>query len=167
MGVTTSYHVEATVNAWMVAAVNAATKPAWLPTIGVVLDWPIVPASMPCLSLNHLPVGMNDEWQGRIAGSAASDKGMRASALFEINAWVVSDNPNWMAQLRSLSDIVTAAALTAPTLPVMDYSVPDVPAATTYKVNLSDLRQAETGPDVNPAVQRRRWLLSYWWTFRG
>lgn len=162
---TSSFNVEASLNAWLIAEVATASKPGWLAVVTVVVNHEEVTASLPCLSVTHIPVSARDAYQGRIV--SATQVGRAMTALMEINAWVSRDDYGWQAQLRTMQRIVEQAATQDVGVLILDYeSNTASPAATGYRVLLDDLQILTAPPDPNPNIERRRMQITYRWTLR-
>jgi len=163
--VTSTFNVEATLNAWANTLITGASLPTWLPSVGVVFDMAEISASMPCYSLHHIPVSREDRYQGRVVG--AGQKGRAGVGLFEINAWVSRQSANWQAQLRSMERIIESAATSTASIVITDYETdPFTPVATSYRVLLQEFNILATAPDPNPDIERRRMQITYRWTLR-
>lgn len=173
MHVTNDFNVEASINAALAAALAAITPPAWL-TFGnsmVVLDWPEITESVPCFSIAHYPVTTSDKYQGR--GDGAGNSTARAQGQMDISAWVSRDQKYngqdiWMARLRFMGSMMLSVATKTPVILIKDYYTSQTaPALTGYKVNMNTPEFVQTADDPNPAIRRRRALISYWWDLRA
>lgn len=163
----TRFNVEATLNAHFTTAISAITRPAWLTTLpAFVYNWDEVTASIPCFAFAHIPAGMLNDLQGRTVGDG--QQGRKALGILEVSAFVTrTNNPSWSAQLRTMRDLVETASTSTRTVVISDYSTPGVPTATAYKINIEDVNETPTEPDVNPAIQRARILIRYSFYFRA
>jgi hypothetical protein len=166
---TSVYNVEATLNAWMRAGLTAVTRPSWLtPLPAIVTHVPEAAASLPAFSLTHIPVSMDVDWQGNVVGSTASSKGAANTQIMEVSAWVTRASKQWLAQIRTMQDMVMTVLVNAASVVVKDYAADqDNPADTAYLVRLRDARIAATAPDPNPDIERRRILVTYEWIYRS
>lgn len=165
MVVTSTFNVEATLTEWARGVIIAASLPTWLPSVTIAYDMQEVGASLPCFSLHHIPVSRDDAYQGRIVGTG--QKGRAGVGLFEVNAWVSRQSPNWTAQLRSMQSIIEVAATSTTGVVITDYATdPFNPVALGYRVLLQDFMILATAPDPNPDIERRRMHITYRWTMR-
>lgn len=187
-----TFNAEATLNAWMQAALEAVTLPSHLdPLPALVFTVPQTTAIMPCFSLIHIPVDAVSPWQGRRAGEG---KGLRTRGILDVSCWVSrSASANWLMQLRTMRDMVLSAvagdvvviiddyagfppntvapAITADALLGVqitgdDGTWSDDVAATTYKINIDGAALTPTEADTNPDVERLRVLIDYSFVFR-
>lgn len=188
-----SFNVEATLNAWMQAALEAFTVPAYLdPLPARVFTAPQTVAVMPCFSLIHIPIDATSPWQGRRAGEG---KGLRARGILDVSCWVSrSASSDWLMQLRTMRDFVLTAVASDTVVVIADYAVlprntvapaitvlallgtqiagddgtwSDTPATTSYKINIDECALTPTEADKNPDVERARVLIDYSYVFRS
>ncbi len=162
----TSFNIEATLNAWLASGLSAFTLPAWLPTLPTIIyDWSQITLNLPCFALQHIPVSNTDLWQGRVVGN--NEKGQQASAILEVSCFVSKSNTSWVAQLRTMTDLVKSHATSTPQVTVLDYAANlAAPAATTYGIKIRDIADVPLDQDPNPGVARRRLLLDYTYVYR-
>lgn len=162
------YNAEASLNAWLTAQLQAVTRPSWLATMPpVVRHVPEVTASLPAFSITHLPVSFDPEWQGSIASSSGG-KGALNTQIMEVDAWVKRADVNWLAQLRTMQDMVMTALVNTSSVVIQDYEDSQTaPADTAYLVRLRDARVVATAPDPNPDIERRRILVTVEWIYRS
>jgi hypothetical protein len=163
------YNIEATLNAWLRAALATYTRPA---DIGldtappVITDVPDRTAAFPSWSIHHIGASTRDVLQGRVTDGVKS--GVWASGLMEANCWVTRGHTSWMAQLRWMHSAVLDVVAGTSGVVVKDYaSDPYNPADTAYRVIVGDAQTTATGPDPNPDVERRRVLVGYRWVLRS
>jgi hypothetical protein len=172
---TVAYNVRASLNAHFIEQLALFDRPAWLqpshwPGSMVVLNWPEIAANIPCFSINHLPGFNTDTYQGRNAG--IGEKAIPEVAICEINAWVSRDQrwnnqDVWQPRLGFMEGMVKQAHLAAPAVVIKDYlGVPNAPLPTNFRVMLEDLATPSVSPDINPAVERVRMLITYRWNMR-
>lgn len=161
-----AFNAEASLNAWMLAALQAYVLPTWLPTMpAFVFDAPAVSANLPCFSLIHIPVDVEQRYQGRQVG--AGKLGGRATGMFDVSCWVSrSLSPYWAAQLRTMRAMVISTAQSQG-IQLFDYAVPAAPVGTIYKVNIDGLKEVPTQADSNPDVMRARVLVDYSYVARS
>lgn len=188
-----TYNVEASINAWMQAALQAFSLPVWMsPLPAVVFDAPQVSASIPCFALTHIPVGVANPFQGRWAGTS---RGGKASGILDVSCYVSrSKSRDWVRQLRTMRDMVLSTAEASPVVVIADYAAlprntvapaiattalttvalsgddgtwSNTPASTEYKANINDVTIAVTQADPNPDVERVRVLVDYSYIIRA
>ncbi len=164
---TSVYNVEATMNSRTRAALTDITRPSWLsdmPTI--VSDAPEKTAIMPAFSFHHIPVGDYDQWQGRGVGDGKA--GLNSHAIFEVSCWVTRDTKDWVAQLRTMKDMVRTVFTKNIDYVIQDYATSQSsPADTAFLIRLKGSRVLATAADVNPDVERCRILIDYEWVYRS
>ncbi len=160
---TSYFNVEATLNDWLATELAAVTRPTWLATMpGLYYDGqPIAEPDVPCFSLFHLPVDAQlSALQGRYTTPTLG--------IVDISAWVTQNAPNYMAQLRTMRDMVTTVLARKTALVVKDFATSlSAPAPTAYKIDFETLTGSAPAPDTaNPALWRARMLLEYRWHYR-
>lgn len=171
MHVTNAFNVEPSVNAAFTTALNAITPPAFLTQPAIVFDWPEITESTPCFSIIHMPNTLSDKYQGR--GDGANTGVVAANGMMEISAWVSRDQKYnnqdvWMPRLRYMASMIESAYASLTTILIKDYtSTPASPTATGYKLNLNNLIFEQVAADPNPAIRRRRALVTYFWNLRA
>ncbi len=169
--VTNDFNVEASINAALTAALAAITPPAWLPAPVVVYDWPDIEANTPCFSIIHFANTMSDNYQGR--GDGAGNSTVRASGMMEISAWVSRDQKYsgqdiWVARLRQMETMIASVYAATAVVVIRDYYTSQTaPALTGYKVNIRNLEFVQVADDPNPAIRRRKALITYFWDLRA
>lgn len=163
----TRFHVEATLSQHFTTTISAITRPAWLTALpAFVYNWDEVAATIPCFAFAHIPAGMLNDLQGRTVGDG--QQGRKALGILEVSCFVTRNaNPSWNAQLRTMRDLVETAATSTRTVVVQDYSTPSSPSNTTFKIDILDVNETPTEPDINPAIQRSRILIAYSFTYRS
>lgn len=167
---TTHFNVEASINAALQTALNAISVPAFMTTPAVVFNWPEIAESTPCFSIAHFTDNQSDLYQGR--NDAAGVTTVRDSGMLEVSAWVSRDKPiygkDWAAQLSFMAGMISKAVNSQPVILIRDYVTSQTsPALTGYKVNIKIPEFVQTADDPNPAIRRRRALVSYWWDLRA
>ena len=163
---TNTVNIQYSLNAHMRTALAAITKPSWLASYTYATNNPEATASLPAISVNHIPVSMRDLWQGRAVGNGKT--GMKYSALMEVNCWVSRSSTNWNAQLRTLQDMVLTVLGNTKQVVILDFvGDQESPTATGYLVRTGDAEIVNTAPDPNPDIERRRILISYWLVYRS
>lgn len=171
MHVTNAYNVEASINQAFVTALNAITPPAFLSQPAIVFDWPDIAASTPCFSIVHLPNTLSDVYQGR--NDAAGNSTVAASGMMDISAWVSRDElyngqSIWMPRLRYMESMIASAYASLAVIAIKDYTVtPASPTSAAFRVAVRNLNFVQTAEDVNPAIERRRALITYKWDLRA
>jgi len=165
---TSTYNVETSLNAWLRTQLTAVTRPAWFPALpGIITDTPEKAPSLPAFSIFHIPVDSRGDWQGRIVSSAGG-KGLWNRGIMEVDAWVTRANKNWLAQLRTMEDMVMTVLANTTEVAISDYAAnQSSPSTTSYLVRLRDTRAVATAPDPNPDIERRRMLVTYEWVYRS
>lgn len=167
---TTNYNVEASINQAFATALGAITLPSFLSTPAIVYDWPDITGSTPCFSIVHMPSTLSDRYQGRTDGSNTGVTA--ASGMMEISAWVnreqkYNNQDVWMPRLRFMGSMIESAYAGLSVILIKDYtSTPASPSSTVYKVNMNNLNFVQVAADPNPAIERRRALITYFWNLR-
>lgn len=160
------FNAEASLNASFATFVNAVTLPAWLSRPAVVYDAPDIEPSVPCYSLFHIPVSSADPYQG--SRESASYRVSVETQMVEISAWASRADVNWMAQLRTMNDIVKTWRLQSRHIVLMDYATSQsAPSATSYRLELDEVIETGVEPNPNPGIERRRMMVTYKWTYRA
>jgi len=168
---TSTFNIEATLNAWLFSEIAAFSGqlPANVTLPSVFLVWtPITTAVTPCYSVVHIPVSVNASYQGNVTDGTL--KGAAAAGLMDVSAWVNHDTWNYGAQMRTMQDMVqTALVRNNGGIVVKDYAASvTAPANTSFLIRLrdcaADVPRADTD---NPAIWRGRMLLAYEWVYRA
>lgn len=175
--VTATPNIESSLNAHFAEHLGAIETPSYLAplrinsqTVRVVLDMPEVTLATPCFSFFHIGGGVSTVYQGSLETQDTTVG--RAYGQIDISAWVkrddlINNQRVWMAQLRYMQEMVNQVFLTWPNVPVKNYmNTPDYPLDTEYLVRLQNFSVVQTAPDPNPALERRRMLIAYWWHSR-
>jgi hypothetical protein len=162
---TNSYNVEASLNTWFQAQLATYVSPPTIPTTALTVLMPESGIAPPAFSMFHIPVLLQDKWQGRNAGDGLA--GMQAHALAQIDVWVTRANTNWMQQKRVMQSIVEDIWVRNPVVLVSSYATAATPSATVYKINMGNLEIVQTNPDANPDIERVRMLGNYEWVRRA
>ena len=168
---TNTYNVEASVNAAIASALAAISLPVYLSTPAIVYDWPEITESTPCFSFAHFTDNQSDIYQGR--GDGAGNITVRDVGLMEVSAWVSRDQRYnnqdvWSARLSTMAGMISKAVTSNAVILIRDYATSaTAPARTGYKVNLGVAEFVQTAHDANPAIERRRALVRYWWDLRA
>jgi hypothetical protein len=93
--------------------------------------------------------------------------------MLEISAWVSRDQKYnnldvWEARLSVMAGMITKAVIANPVILISDYYTSQTaPALTGYKVNLKIPEFVQNAQDPNPAIERRRALVGYFWDLRA
>jgi hypothetical protein len=161
------FNVEASLNAWLRTQLGTYTLPSWLSTLPTIQEtFPINTATMPCFSFWHMPVADQDVYLGRQID--ATTRGKRAVAMMEVSCWATQTNPNYLAQLRTMADLVRSITTAVDSVLVYDYSTPTAPVVTDRRIILMDTTDSTPQQDTdNPSIWRRRLLLDYVYTLRS
>lgn len=163
---TSVFNVEASLNKHMETELVAITKPSWLSSYTLYETWPEKSPSLPAFSINHINVGFDDVWEGR--GVGGSYKGLAGTQILEVNAWVTRKSRNWIAQLRTMVDMVMTVIGRTTEVVIKDYAADlSSPSNTTYLIRIDDVQVVETAPDPNPDIERKRILITYSWVYRS
>lgn len=164
-----SFNAESSLNAWMQTSLQAFSLPSWISTLPpIVTDYPQVSASIPCISIVHLPVDIDSQFQGKNIGG--SDKGGRATAIMDVSCWVSRSKApsSWYPILAILRDFVLSAAQSTITIGILDYQANlTAPPSTVYKINIDKTTVMEVVHDPNPDVERKRILIDYSYFYRA
>lgn len=164
-----SFNAEASLNAWIAAALQAFSLPLWVSTLPpIIYDFPEVSATIPCFSAIHIPVGADPAYQGRSVGG--TDKGERVTAIMEVSCWVSRTKAPtaWYPLLMFMRDAVLSAATAQRVVVISDYlSSLTAPPLTLYKITLDRALKVPVEHDPNPAVERERILIDYSYIYRA
>ena len=166
--VTSTYNVEASINAYFKSAFTAMSRPSFLPNLPYFAEnTPEVKANFPAFSFVHLPSGSMDVYQGRNA--EPNTKAMRDLGILDLSVWVIRTAVNWNAQLRFMQAMIETAYLDSRGgVIIRDYTTtPASPSASSYRATFNDLDVVIVSPDANPDIERRRCLVKYQWDVRS
>lgn len=155
---TSAPSVEGTLNVFFIAQLAAFTLPSDLTLNSTIVDWPDQEMPTPCFSIVHFPVLTRQQQYAN-----------RADHLIEIDAWIDRyQNVNWSYNLRFMAGMVNQVVNSNKTVVLTDY-VTDInnPTTTQYVVRLGDIDEKLTLPEKNNAIERRRFLIGYWWHLRS
>ena len=164
---TSTYNVEASINAYFKAAFTGMTRPSIITLPSYVENMPEVTANLPSFSFETLPTGSMDIYMGRIVD--VSTKGIRELGILDLSALVSRKSSNYMAQLRFMQGMITTAYIdSGGGVVIKDYtSTPGTPTATNFRVTFVDLNWVSVAVDPNPDILRRRGLVQYQWDMRS
>lgn len=171
MHATSVYNVEPSINVAFQTVLNAISLPAWLTQPAIVYDWPDITGSLPCFSVFHMTPSMSDTYQGR--KDSAGNSTVAASGMMEISAWVSRDQKYngqdvWVARLRFMESMIASVYASLPVVVIKDYETsPTSPTSAAFRVVMRDLTFVQTAEDVNPAIKRKRALITYNWNLRA
>lgn len=176
-----AYNAEASINYFLNVNLSA-NLPSWWSTwyTGTYLtgtgtlrslnfDYPEQPLTFPSFAVTHLG---SEPIPGQRAESDHADgtfTGIRMMGMCEVDCWEQSKgNFNWMRNLRQMRDMVFRLIETQPAraISMYDFTTPASPSALQAVVRIDKIQEATTPPDPNPAVKRKRILLTYSWTER-
>lgn len=164
-----TFNVQASINAWMMAHLATMPLPAWLQSAqpGVVTEAGDIAANLPTFALYHIPSMLaGADYQGGYVGDGMS--GGDAIGLMEVSAYASNNDPQATALLRIMRDWVAALCVAEKVVEVLDYfSDLYTPPASGYKIDIGDLTDVETQADPNPDILRARMLIAYSYTFRA
>lgn len=166
--VTSTYNVEASINAYFKAAFTAMSRPAFLPSLPYFAEnTPEVKANFPAFSFVHLPAGSMDLYMGRKAEPGT--KAMRDLGILDLSVWVIRSAASWNAQLRFMQAMIETAYLDSNGgVIIKDYTTtPSTPTTSSYRAVFNDLDVVIVSADANPDVERRRCLVKYQWDVRS
>lgn len=171
-----AYSVEGSINYFLKNNLLTNT-PSWLtPVVGnagqntLNFDFPEQPLVFPSFAVTH--IGAEEMPGMTFEGDRAdgSNKGIQRFGMSEINCWVTSkDNFTWMRDLRVMRDMVFRLFQTNRAIQLYDLTTPASPVALNSIVRLlagRGIREVVIGQDPNPALKRKRILLTYQWTER-
>jgi hypothetical protein len=167
---TSTWNVEASLNAYFKTAFTNFTRPAAFNLTALprfVENTPEVTANLPAFSFFHIPVGGMDIYQGRQAEAGTSV--LLMLGLLDISAWVSRSNTSWNAQLRGMHSMIESAYLDSKAgIRIKDYQTnPTNPQNVAYRIVLRDLDETAVSVDPNPDIERRRFLVKYQWHLRS
>lgn len=156
-------HLSALTADWFVAWRLAPAESAHLR-----FDWGDEPLNPPCFAVAHLETEADTPGLGYSRHAGAAGTGYPVAHLTEISCWhtrywsPTSPNPAWAAQLRQMADMVRRVFASAPQAPLLDLdSATAHPFVTAGLIRFRGIREVATPPDPNPALVRRRILLSW------
>lgn len=168
-----AYDVEGSIN-YLVKQNLLTNVPTWLtPQTGSVpprtinFDYPEQPLNFPSFGITHLgseplPAGV---FQGDKADGAY--RGTRRFGVCEVNCWVTSKgNANWMRDLRVMRDMVFLLFQQHRAIALYDLTTPSAPSALNAVTRVMELREVATEQDPNPALKRKRILMTHQWVER-
>lgn len=170
--VTNTFNVEGTLNSFFADRLALIDLPSFLPAMpSMVAYWPESELPTPCFSFVHIPVMTQQTVQGNAEMDGVNV--MQSNALMEIDAWVNRDNrvngqEVWIPCLQYMVSMVKKVVASNPTIVIKDYlSDSEAGSLTSYNIKLGNMDEKDTLPDTNPAIKRRRMLLTYWWLARN
>jgi hypothetical protein len=164
------YNVQGSLVAWLQAQINASPPPATGPLI-LVLDHPDQPVHLPGVSVHFL--GIEPDPQPVLGSQIGGGQvGLRRFGQMEIDGWASRQDANWRAQLLQMQDVITLAVRTqraaVSSLPVYDfYTNAAAPSVLPYRVFIGDVTSQHPPAVANPAVERTRIVIRFWWVERG
>lgn len=160
-------NVEATLVKWFTDEFANYELPVYLPSYTVVSNWPDIPASLPCFSFAHFPVGSTDRYQGRVETDETNV--VFCTAMFEVSAWVnrqqLYNNADiWQARLSFMHSMIMQTWQQTPRVPILDFiTAPGETLFTGYLISLDKPSTMQTAKEKNVAIERRRVLITYHW----
>lgn len=171
-----SYDVEGSINYFLKNNLLTNSPSFLTPQVGATpprtinYDFPEQPLNFPSFAITHIG---SEEMPGMTFQGDRADgtfKGIARFGMSEINCWVTSkDNANWMRDLRVMRDMVFLLVQKNRYVPLYDLSTPSSPVALNAIVRWMPgrgIREMVVGQDPNPALKRKRILLTYFWTER-
>lgn len=163
------YNVQSSLIAWLHAQISSSAPPATGP-LPLVIDHPDQPLRLPQVSISFLdldpdPVPVLGQ---QIGGGAV---GVRRFGAAELDCWAAHYDAHWRAQLLQMQDLITQIVLdlraAGGSIPVYDfYADPDAPPAVDARIFIGTIEQRRPPFDPNPAIERRRLVLHFWWMER-
>jgi len=167
-----SYNVEASLGEWFRVNVTANGSPSWMWTARTVYGWdeesPIMSGSAGfAFSVNFLGSNAVQQFQGRRVGADAV--GHTREGLMEINTWVSKQHAKnaYRQRLAQAGDMVHALLTSAHSVPITHvYGSQAQPTGIGAVARLMDYDEVGVGPDPNPDMLRRRFLVRYQWIQR-
>lgn len=165
------YNVQGTLAAWITEQINTYAPPLISP-ITILYYWPETELNPPCWSVHFLgTVPMADRYQGGYVGNG--EYGERKAGLMEVNCWVTrQDNQNWAAELAQMADAiyrgVFAFMAAGAGVVIKDfYTSASAPADTSNRLVIEGAEDRNPPTDPNPAIERRRIIISFNWVERA
>lgn len=137
--------------------------------------WPDQPLNFPSFSVTHHSTEPVTYSEGDRADG--NYKGIIRQGLMEINCWTseliydqngnpVGKNEKWRMQLNQMRDMAFLMFEQNRYIPLYDFTDPQNPVSLTAITRIMDIREADTGPDPNPATKRTRILVTHRWVER-
>ena len=155
------YNVAGSFNKFVKDNLNV-TVPAWKSgAFAIVYNYPDIPLAPPCFSVTHLG-GFESGWaQGGRVGEGL--QGQRLRRIAEVSAWVdAKDNYNWARDIMTMRDMVVKLFSNTREIPIYNvYGSTTNPTATGAILRVLGVEDADTEPDPNPNIKRRRLLVTY------
>lgn len=164
------YNIQSSLIAWLNTQINTTPPPATGP-LALVIDHPDQPVRLPELSITFLRVDPDPvPVLGQQIGGGLV--GVRRFGAAEIDCWVSRHEAHWRAQLLQMQDLITQIVLgqraAGSSIPVYDfYADPDAPPLVNARIFIGTVEQRRPPFDPNPAVERKRLVIHYWWVERA
>lgn len=159
------FNVESSLNFWLEAQLDLDryAPPSFFsgyPGAKLILTMPETPANVPAFSMHHLPIETMDRYQGRRTG--VNERGVWYEAFMDVSTWVSRKNANWLADKRWMNAILQDMVINTPAISVTDF-LTNYPMDDTvdYVIFIDRIDNRQTVPDVNPDIERDRFLIKY------
>lgn len=157
------FNVETSLNSWFITQVASFSPPSPFGSFAstrVRTDMPETPLNTPCYTVHHLPISMKDAYMGRIGYDSTS--AMDYSAFMDISVWVSRSNLNWLFQQRWMGHKLTDLVISTKQVQISDY-LTDVnnPTSTQERILLGTVEARQVLEDMNPDIERARYLIRY------
>jgi hypothetical protein len=157
------FNIEGTLNQWLRTGLEAYIAPSFFsgfPGSRLILVMPENPMNTPVFSAGHLFIETQERWQGN-----AGDNGTLAhhyEAFLDVNIWVSRINTQWVADKRWMSTILTDLVNKTKSVTLTEY-LDDYPNTSSgvYTIYIDNIEARQTEQDVNPDIERERFLIKY------
>lgn len=156
------YNVAGSFNDFFARQLTAAGLPDWMPTAVVNYDYPQKPLTFPSFSVTHLPSTPREMAQGRHLDPGW--KGAEQIGLADIRAWESLRRASGAhgRNLAVMRDMVARVFATGAATPILDvYGSLAAPTGNGTIIRMSPVREVGQGPDPNPDITSRRFLVEY------
>lgn len=160
------YNIKYSIINYFIDQLAAITPPAILGSYTTPVDEPEAPITPPAISFFNIPAGSRYLYQGNRVSS--TEKGARSFGILDASAWAAREAIQWSAQLDIMQAMVEQVAIDANNgIAVYDFAAsPTMPPLYPYLIRIIETEVVQTAPDPNPDLERRRILVSYFWTQR-
>jgi len=157
-----TFNIEATLNAWLKTAIDGLDPPAFFsgfPSTRFILNMPESPINVPAYSGHHLFIETEDAYQGRRGDGGSA---LIYRAFFDVSVWVSRRNSNFTADKRWMCAALKDIVLGAKSVVLTDY-LTNYPASSAgeVKIYIDGIEARQTEQDVNPDIDRERFLILY------
>jgi hypothetical protein len=163
------YNVQSSLIAWLNAQLNSDPPPTTGP-LTLVIDHPDEPVRLPQVSIHFLRI--DPDPVPVLGQQVGGGTGLRRFGAAEIDCWVSRQEAHWRAQLLQMQDRITQMVLglraAGSSIPIYDfYADPAEPPLVAARIFIGTVEQRRPPFDPNPAVERKRLVLHFWWVERG